>query len=84
MDNSFFKKTIIILSLLIGGSGFIVANNISQSTFLFALKPDINPLTISKENNILSVDNHVIQSFIDNNNTSVEVFNCHLFYIYRI
>ena len=68
MNNSFFKKVIITLSLLIGSSGFIFANNISQSTFLFALKHDINPLTISKEDNILSVDNHAIQSFIDNNN----------------
>ena len=68
MNNSFFKKVIITLSLLIGSSGFIFANNISQSTFLFALKHDINPLTISKEGNILSVDNHAIQSFIDNNN----------------
>ena len=65
MNNSFFKKTVIILSLLIGGSGFIFSNNISQSTFLFALKHGINPLVISKADNSLSVDNSTVQQFIE-------------------
>ena len=57
MKSSFLKNTVIILSLLIGGSGFVLANNMSQSTFLFALKHEIQPLTISKQNDNLLVDN---------------------------
>ena len=48
MNNSFFKKTVIILSLLIGGSGFLFANNMSESTFLFALKHDIDAIIMLK------------------------------------
>jgi len=66
MKNTFFKKTVIILSLLIGGSGFLLSNDKSQTTFLFALNSSVSPLNISKDNNILSVDNSDIQSFIDN------------------
>ena len=65
MNSSFFKKTVIILSLLIGGSGFIFSNNMSESTFLFALKHEIEPLTISKTDDNLFVDNSAIQKFID-------------------
>ena len=66
MKNTFLKKTVIILSLLIGGSDFLLSNDKSQTTFLFALNSSVSPLNISKDNNILSVDNNNIQSFIDN------------------
>ena len=60
------KKIVMILSLLVGGSNVILASDFSQSTFLFCLKSDIQPLSISKSNNKLSVDNSSIQNFIDN------------------
>ncbi|MDB4126085.1 S8 family serine peptidase, partial [Candidatus Marinimicrobia bacterium] len=68
MNINILKKTVIILSLLLGGSSFIFASNASQSTFLFCLKHDIEPLTISKENNILNVNNQKIQKYIEDYN----------------
>ena len=68
MRDSFLKKTLIILSLLIGGSEFLLAGNKSETTFLFALNQNINPLTISKSDNMLSVDNASIQDFINTYN----------------
>ena len=69
MNNSFFKKTIITLSLLlIGGSGFIFANNISQSTFLFALKHD--PLVSRPK----SVDIICPKSFKELFNKLIEIY----------
>jgi hypothetical protein len=66
MNIKSLKKIVIILSLLVGGSNVILASDFSQSTFLFCLKSDIQPLSISKSNNKLSVDNSSIQNFIDN------------------
>ena len=68
MNSLSLKKVVIILSLLIGGSGIIFATDKSQSTFLFALKHDINPLAISNFNNALTVDNSSIKNFIDSYN----------------
>ena len=68
MNINILKKTVIILSLLLGGSSFIFANNASQSTFLFCLKHKIEPLIISKENNILNVNNQKIQEYIEDYN----------------
>ena len=68
MNIKSFKKIVIILSLLIGGSNIILSSDFSQSTFLFCLKSDIQPLSISKSNNKLSVNNAGIQNFIDNHN----------------
>jgi hypothetical protein len=68
MNIKSFKKIVIILSLLIGGSNIILASDFNRSTFLFCLKPDIQPLSISKSNNKLLVNNSSIQNFIDNNN----------------
>ena len=65
MKSSFLKRTVIILSLLIGGSGVLFASNKSQSTFLFALRDNINLLNISRLDNVLSVDNLTIQDFIE-------------------
>ena len=61
----FLKNAIIALSLLIGGSEFLLSNNQSETTFLFALKHSVQPLNISKNNDILLVDNSSIQDFIN-------------------
>ena len=62
------KKIVIILSLLIGGSNIISASEFNESTFLFCLKPDVQPLSISKSDDRLLVDNSSIQNFIDSHN----------------
>jgi hypothetical protein len=49
-----------------GGSNIILSSDFSESTFLFCLKHDIQPLTISKVSNKLLVDNSGIQDLIDN------------------
>ena len=61
----FLKNVIITLSLLIGGSEFLLSNDKSETTFLFALKHNVQPLNISKNNDILLVDNSAIQDFIN-------------------
>ena len=68
MKNTFLKSVIITLSLLIGGSEFLYANNKSEDTFLFALKHDVKTLNISRNADILSVDNSAIQNFINEYN----------------
>jgi len=68
MKNMFLKNAIITLSLLIGGSEFLLSNNQSETTFLFALKHSVQPLNISKNNDILLVDNSSIQDFINTHN----------------
>ena len=68
MNNTFIKNAIITLSLLFGGSEFLLSNNQSESTFLFALKYSVNPLNIEKSRDFLTVDNPVIQEFINTNN----------------
>ena len=65
MKHTFLKSVIITLSLLIGGSEFLFSSDKSLSTFLFALKPNVQPLEILKSRNSLSVDNISIQNFID-------------------
>ena len=62
MNIKSFKKIVIILSLLIGGSNIILSSDFNQSTFLFCLKSDIQPLAISKSNNELLVNNIGIQN----------------------
>ena len=68
MNNTFLKNTIITLSLLFGGSEFLLSNNQSESTFLFALNHSVNPLNIEKSRDFLIVDNTVIQEFINTYN----------------
>ena len=68
MNRTFFRSVIITLSLLVGGSEFLFSSDKSLSTFLFALKSDINPLVISKTRSSLIVDNQSIQNFIDSYN----------------
>ena len=70
MKNMFLKNAIITLSLLIGGSEFLLSNNQSETTFLFALKHSVQPLNISKNNDILLVDNSSIQDFINTHNVA--------------
>ena len=65
MKYTLLKSVIITLSLLIGGSEFLFSSDKSLSTFLFALKPNVQPLEISKTRNSLSVDNISIQNFIN-------------------
>ena len=65
MNIKSFKKIVIILSLLIGGSNIILSSDFNQSTFLFCLKSDMQPLSISKSNDKLLVNNSSIQNFID-------------------
>ena len=65
MKHTFLRSVILTLSLLIGGSEFLFSSDKSLSTFLFALKSNINPLEISKTRNSLTVDNSSIQNFID-------------------
>ena len=65
MKHTFLRSVIITLSLLIGGSEFLFSSDKSLSTFLFALKPNVQPLEILKSRNSLSVDNISIQNFID-------------------
>ena len=65
MKHTFLRSVILTLSLLIGGSEFLFSSDKSSSTFLFALKSNINPLEISKTRNSLTVDNSSIQNFID-------------------
>jgi len=65
MKHTFLRSVIITLSLLIGGSEFLFSSDKSLSTFLFALKPNVQPLEILKSRNSLSVDNVSIQNFID-------------------
>ena len=55
------------LSLLIGGFSFIISAEVSKSTFLFCLKPEIEPLSIIKNESQLLVDNQILQSFINDN-----------------
>ena len=68
MNNTFIKNAIITLSLLFGGSDFLLSNNQSESTFLFALKHSVNPLNIEKSREFLTVDNTTIQEFINTYN----------------
>ena len=68
MNRTFLKSVIVTLSLLIGGSEFLYANNKSEDTFLFALKHDVKTLNISRNVDILSVDNSAIQNFINEYN----------------
>ena len=68
MKNTFLKNVIITLSLLIGGSEFLLSNNQSETTFLFALKQNVQPLNISKNRDIVIVDNSAIQDFIETYN----------------
>jgi hypothetical protein len=64
MNNIFLKNVIITLSLLIGGSGFLLSSDKSETTFLFALRHDVQTLNISKDRDVLIVDNATIQDFI--------------------
>ena len=59
------RKIMVSLSLLIGGFSFIISAEVSKSTFLFCLKPEIEPLSIIRNDSQLLVDNQVLQSFID-------------------
>ena len=68
MKNTFLKNVIITLSLLIGGSEFLLSNDQSETTFLFALKQSVQPLNISKNRDMVIVDNSAIQDFIDTHN----------------
>ena len=61
------RKIMVSLSLLIGGFSFIISAEVSKTTFLFCLKPEIEPLSIIKDDAQLLVDNHILQSFIDDN-----------------
>ena len=61
------RKIMVSLSLLIGGLSFIISAEVSKSTFLFCLKPEIEPLSITRNDSQLLVDNQVLQSFIDDN-----------------
>ena len=68
MKSKSFKNMIATLSLLFGGFSVSLASEISKSTFLFCLNPDIENLAISESEESIVVNNEVIQSFIDDNN----------------
>ena len=68
MNHTFLKSVFISLSLLIGGSEFLYGKNKSESTFLFALNHSVKPLKISKDRDMIFVDNPTIQDFINTYN----------------
>ena len=63
------------LMLSLGTLGFLFSANpeISQSTFLFCLKSDVEPLVVSRSGNSFSVDNRELNNyFLENAVTNIE------------
>ena len=63
--NKFLNKLLVLAILILSSLTILMGSESRQSTFLFCLKPDIQPLSISKSNDRLLVDNSSIQNFID-------------------
>ena len=59
----------LILGLLFGVSGFVFATQpvASEESFLFCIKPQIQPLEISRSGDVVTVDNEELSRYFDSN-----------------
>ena len=65
LKGSFVKKGIYFILLLCISFNYAVAQEVSQTTFLFCLKKEVSPLQIDKKNNRITVDNNDLNNFFD-------------------
>lgn len=67
MKGFFVKRAFLTLYILISGITYATEVRTSESTFLFCLKKEIQPLQISRTNNEVTVNNAELNKFFDRN-----------------